>query len=145
VGLGIAQLFVLYPWLTTVLRYGAVVYFMWMAWHLLGIRVTSGKAQGRPMYFYEAALFQWINPKAWAMATSYIGALMVEGEGRMGSVLWITAGALTLAPFSSALWMVSGQQLARLLRQGRMEKILGIILALLMLGAAVLVFLEPQA
>jgi len=143
VGLGVGQLFVAFPWLSTALRYAAVVYFLWMAWNLIGIRMARGTASGRPMRCYEAALFQWINPKAWAMATSYVGALMVDGEGRLASLVWITGGVLALAPFSCLVWVLFGQQLARVLTRGNMEKVLGAILAGLMIAAAVLVFLEP--
>ena len=139
VGLGLGQLMEIYPWLHEVLRWVAIAYLLWMAWHLLGFRLnTNTEAEGRPMTFIEAAAFQWINPKAWAMAISFVGAMVVPGDGRLASIVWLTIGCLAVAPFSTGLWMFFGQQLVHFLRRTRSERALGVILALSMLAAIAL-------
>ncbi|MEX0629014.1 MAG: LysE family translocator [Cucumibacter sp.] len=139
VGLGLGELFAAYPWVKTAMRYAAAAYFLWMAWHLLGIRITAGgQPAGRPMTFIEAVAFQWVNPKAWAMATSFVAALVVSGEGRLASILWLTLGAVAVAPFSTALWMLFGQQLALWLKRTGLERSLGMLLAALMVAAVAL-------
>lgn len=139
IGLGLGQLFELYPWLNTVMRFAAAAYFLWMAWHLLGIRIhPEGEQTGRPLRFIEAAAFQWINPKAWAMATSFVSALVLSGEGRLASIFWLTLGAFAVAPFSTLLWMGFGQQLAVVLRRSNMERVLGAVLAVIMVIAVAL-------
>ena len=109
-----------------------------MAWKLLGLKVGSGTGAARPMRLYEAALFQWVNPKAWAISVSFISAFMVPGEGRLNSLLLITIGSMLVGPFASIVWMVFGQQVQLFLRRTGTEKYLGAILALLMLSAVVL-------
>jgi len=139
VGLGLGQLFGIYPWLNTIMRYAAAVYFLWMAWHLLGIRLNpEEKAAGRPLRFLEAAAFQWVNPKAWPMATSFVSALALTGEDRMASIVWLTLGALAVAPFSTVLWMVFGRQLALFLKRSGAERALGVALAAVMVAAVAL-------
>lgn len=138
VGLGLGEIFTLYPALKTVLKYVAAVYFLWMAWQLLGLRIGSAGGAEKPMTLWQAALFQWVNPKAWAMATSIVAAFVVPGEQRLLSIGLITAGCLALAPLSSTLWMVFGQQLQAILRRTGTERYLGVILAALMVVAVVL-------
>jgi len=141
VGLGLGEVFTWFPALKTILKYVAAAYFLWMAWHLLGLKIGEADAAERPMTTLEAALFQWVNPKAWAMGASFVAAFVVPGEGRIASILLLTLGCLAIAPLSSVVWMVFGQQLQNLLRRTGTERFLGLILALLMVAAVVLFLL----
>ena len=65
-GLGVALLAM--PVLYTVLRVLCAIYMVYLAFSLARAGGLGGvQAQSRPMTFFEAALFQWVNPKAWAM------------------------------------------------------------------------------
>jgi len=141
VGVGLGEIFEAFPILKEVLKYAAAAYFLWMAWTLLGLRLHDEGGRERPMRAYEAALFQWINPKAWAMAISLIALVVGAGPGRMVAIGWVTAGCLLIGPFSCGLWMVFGQQVEALLRRTGTERFLGAIMALLMVIAVVLFLL----
>lgn len=138
VGLGLGELFTAFPVIKTVMKYAAAAYFLWMAWHLLGLKIGEAEASARPLRTYEAALFQWVNPKAWAMATSVVAAFVVPGEARLFSLLAVTLGCLILSPFSCIVWMVFGQQLQSFLERTKSERFLGAILAGLMCVAVIL-------
>jgi threonine/homoserine/homoserine lactone efflux protein len=86
IGLGLGEIFTQYPWLKTVLKYAAAANFLWMAWTLLGLRIGSIGATERPLRFHEAALFQWVNPKAWAMAVSFVALVVDPGAGRIATL-----------------------------------------------------------
>lgn len=138
VGLGLGEVFTALPGLQSVLKYFAAAYFLWLSYRLLGLKIGAVSGVARPMRFIEAALFQWVNPKAWVMSTSFVVAFVAPGEGRMLSLLLVTLGCIFIAPFSSLFWMVSGQQLTSFLTKTGGEKYLGAILAILMLVAVVL-------
>lgn len=138
VGLGLGEIFALYPMVKVVMKYLAAGYFLWMAWNLLGLKIGEKKGAARPLHFHEAALFQWVNPKAWVMAVSFVAAFVGAGDGRLLSLTLLSLGCVVTGPFFSALWMVSGQQLQTFLRRTGGEKYLGAILALLMLSAVIL-------
>jgi threonine/homoserine/homoserine lactone efflux protein len=141
VGLGLGEVFEQFPMLKTILKFAAAAYFLWMAWTLLGLKLHEAAGAERPMRTYEAALFQWINPKAWAMAVSLVALVVASGPGRLWSVVLLTLGCLLIAPFSSVLWMVFGQQLEAVLKRTGTERFLGAILAALMVVAVVLFLL----
>jgi threonine/homoserine/homoserine lactone efflux protein len=141
VGMGLGELFELHPWLGTVLKYVAAANLLWMAWTLLGFKLGAHKGAERPMGFFESALFQWVNPKAWAMALTFVALTITPGTtSHYWSLLLLTLGCIIVAPFSSLLWMLFGQQLERLLRNTGTLRYLGAILAGLMI-VAVLLFL----
>ena len=68
VGLGLGFVFAAYPSIHVVLQYVAFAYLLWLAWKIAhaGTPQAHGVC-GRPLTFLEAAAFQWVNPKAWAL------------------------------------------------------------------------------
>lgn len=73
VGLGLAGLFTTYPAARTALTVVSVGYLAWLAWKIANAAAPNpGAAKGRPFTFLQAALFQWVNPKAWSMALTAI-------------------------------------------------------------------------
>jgi threonine/homoserine/homoserine lactone efflux protein len=142
VGLGLGEVFEAFPVLKTILKFAAAAYFLWMAWTLLGLKLhDEASSSQRPMRAYEAALFQWINPKAWAMAVALVALVVGTGTDRIWSIGWVTLGCLLIGPFSSGLWMVGGQQLEAMLRRTNSERFLGAIMAILMVIAVILFLL----
>ena len=69
VGFGLGALVLSSPLLLKLLRGCAIAYMLYLAWGLArsGKLSATGDAK-RPMRFVEAVAFQWVNPKAWAMA-----------------------------------------------------------------------------
>ncbi|TAK49010.1 MAG: LysE family translocator [Xanthobacteraceae bacterium] len=71
VGLGLGVVFKAYPWLYTLLKYAGAAYLAWLAWQIAHAEPDSGgggETAGRPMTFFGAALFQWVNVKGWIVA-----------------------------------------------------------------------------
>ena len=67
--LGVGALLMSMPGLTFALRLAAAGWILWMAWVLfMSTRRPQVAARARPMRFHEAVLFQWVNPKVWAIA-----------------------------------------------------------------------------
>ena len=49
------------------LKYVGAIYLLWLAWKLARAAPMSAEqaARAKPMGFFGAAAFQWVNPKAW--------------------------------------------------------------------------------
>lgn len=69
-GLGLGVLIDAFPALRTVLMIVASVWILWMAWRLWHAKPAQARETDRPFTFLQAVLFQWVNPKIWAVATS---------------------------------------------------------------------------
>lgn len=75
VGLGLGGLFAAYPELHDVLAVIGGLYLLWLAWKIATSKgLGMGEAGARPQTFLQAAAFQWVNPKAWAMALGAVTA-----------------------------------------------------------------------
>lgn len=132
VGLGLGGLFRAFPALHDVLKWAGVAYLLWLAWRIATTR-KQGEASSRPpLTFLQAAAFQWVNPKAWMMATGAVAAYTSGDESVFAEVLLITAlFALVAFPCVSA-WTLLGSGLGRFLASGRRLQIFNIAMATLL-------------
>lgn len=114
VGIGLAQVFDNVPVLHTVLKVVSVFYMFWLAWKIANSAPPKkSEAEGTPITFLQAVAFQWVNPKAWAMALTAVTVYSPSRDAE--GALWVALifGATNLPSVSS--WTVLGQQMRRLL------------------------------
>ncbi len=75
VGSGLVQVFDAWPLSYTILKSVSVIYLLYLAWKIAtAAPAAQTSAGGTPMTFPQAAAFQWVNPKTWAMALTAITA-----------------------------------------------------------------------
>lgn len=109
VGLGLGALLTAFPAMHLVLKVLGGGYLLYLAWRIAMSRTmgNGGNGKSRPMSFFEAAAFQWVNVKAWVMAVTAM-ALYTNPQMPLGSVLLITlAFALVNLPCVSS-WAAFG-------------------------------------
>ncbi|WP_395541994.1 LysE family translocator [Neotabrizicola sp. sgz301269] len=115
VGLGIAGIFHSLPIALTALKLASVAYMLWLAWKIAHSAAPGeGRARPNPMTFLQAAGFQWVNPKAWAMALGAVAAYLPDPTP-LGCLLVAVAFATINLP-SVAVWAAAGQGLRRWLQ-----------------------------
>ena len=118
VGMGIGEVFVAVPVLARVLEGLAVVYMLWLAWKIARSAAPSEReAGGVPFSFLQAAGFQWVNPKAWAMALTAT-TVYAPGHGWAAMALVAVGFAAVNLP-SVSVWTVLGREVARFLTDAR--------------------------
>ncbi|NOD36299.1 MULTISPECIES: LysE family translocator [unclassified Ruegeria] len=118
VGAGLVQVFDRYPISHTALKIVSVVYLLYLAWKIAHAAPAKGsEASGIPMTFLQAAAFQWVNPKAWAMALTATTAYAPNQTLHAILLVALVFGAVNLPSVST--WTVLGQQMARLLTNPR--------------------------
>jgi threonine/homoserine/homoserine lactone efflux protein len=137
VGLGMGAVFDRHPWLHPVLKYVSAVYLLWLAWKIARAAPpqTADGAQSQPLSFLQAALFQWVNPKAWVMTTGMVTAYVPPGPA-----FWVHLGCAALISVLVGLpcivtWAACGSALRRWLHRPRMIRAFnGTMAALLVLS-----------
>ena len=77
---GLGSLFQRYPNIQFYLKWLCFVYLLYLGWKIIGSISNNEKETGRPLKFYEAALFQFINPKAWVVALTAATAFFPSDE-----------------------------------------------------------------
>lgn len=128
VGIGIAGLFAAFPQSRLVLTVVSVAYMLWLAWKIAHAAAPkAGQSVGKPFSFLQAAGFQWVNPKAWAMALTATTAYAPEATARGALVVAVVFTLVNLP--SVSLWAAAGQQLRRWLSNPRRLRVFNLIMA----------------
>ena len=131
VGLGLAGVFKAEPRLVLMLKLGAVAYMLWLAWKIAhAAPPKEGRAGGKPFTFAQAAAFQWVNPKAWAMALT---AVTVYAPGGEVATTALVAGVFASVNLPSvSVWAAAGQALRRWLATAGRMRVFNITMAVLL-------------
>ena len=136
---GLGALFQKFPLIQFYLKWLCFFYLLYLGWKILGSLSDSNKESGRPLRFYEAALFQFMNPKAWVVALTASTAFFPVNEN---FYLATTFVALT-SPFicfpSICLWALFGSSIKILIKNAKIKKIVEYFLAVLLVITAIII------
>lgn len=132
VGIGIIQLFNQFPASYNILKVASVGYLLYLAYKIAksGAPVEKAEDESRPLTFIQAALFQWVNPKAWTMALTAIS--LYAPSQSLQAVLVVAAifGVINFPSVSS--WVMIGRQMQTLLTNPTRLKVFNISMATLL-------------
>lgn len=139
-GMGIGAVLAQLPTLELTLKIAASAWILWMAWRLWQSAAGRETASARPMRFHEAVLFQWINPKIWAVA---LAAASGYGAGLspMGEALRLGIAFSSLNLLVCLFWTSAGSLLKTILSTPRAWTVFARAMSLCLAGSAAMVFL----
>jgi threonine/homoserine/homoserine lactone efflux protein len=139
---GVGTLFQKYPSIQLYLKWICFMYLVFLSWKILGSFSNTKKKSGRPLKFYEAALFQFINPKAWVVALTAATAFFPSNE----NFLVATAFVAVTAPFvcfpSICLWAIFGSSIKSIIKNSKIKHIIEYLLAILLMVTAVIIVIN---
>lgn len=149
---GLGALLDQYPVLWSVLKWGGVIWLCYLAWQLARPAVFWAPSAGaasetptaRPMTLIEAALFQWVNPKAWAMALAVTLAYSDLATAAWQRALVMSLVFAAIAPLCNGTWLVAGRALRTILADDVWGRIALLVMAALILISALLIALDGQ-
>ena len=114
---GLGALFTKWPVLQTVLQWAGAAYLLWLGWKLLR---SSDVAEGRapqPITFWQAAAFQFVNPKAWVMSLSAVSLFMPRDMGIVPAMTYLLGLMLLINLPCIGAWAMFGSSLRGLLKR----------------------------
>jgi threonine/homoserine/homoserine lactone efflux protein len=138
-GIGIGALITAQPALGIVLKVIASLWILWMAYNLWRADPAKSKQTDKPFTLIQAVLFQWINPKIWAVAlsaTAYVATLVPLQQATILALTFSTTNF-----FVCTFWAIAGSLLSYLLTNPAAWRIFMRIMALGLCGFSVLLFL----
>ena len=142
IGAGLDKLFEAEPRIYTLLKYVGAAYLIWLAWKIArSSSVDQGQSGNQPLSFWQAAAFQWVNPKAWIMAVGVV-ATYTPREGFFVNLL-LSALVLGIINYPSiSIWTLFGSSVGRALRTPQALRIFNGVMAGLLLLSLVPIFME---
>ncbi|HHI88580.1 MAG TPA: hypothetical protein ENK01_01385, partial [Hellea balneolensis] len=142
------------PWLLSLVKIVGTSWMGWMAvkfflgaWHIAreekgeSLERNTKTGPSRPLYFHEAALFQWANPKAVIMALTTSGLYVGIVENIHLRAAIMSGTFFVFALLATGVWALAGSTLNRFMSHGRAAIALNILMGALLLATALYILM----
>ncbi len=139
---GLGSLFMQFPILLEILKYIGACYLLYLAWKMFGslnISITDEKSS--PLKYYEAILFQFVNPKAWVICITAVSLFYPEKENLIIGTLFLVIMSTIINLPSISMWAFGGSVIRHYLNNEKLKKIIEWLLAILLFGTAISIVL----
>ncbi|MDI5985486.1 LysE family translocator [Halomonas sp. M4R5S39] len=115
IALGLGLVFERYPLVQTGLRLVGSAYLLYLAWRIATAPPPDlrQRGEGRPLGFWQAAAFQFANPKAWVMGLALMAGFLPEGGDSVVNALLLAGFAELVGLPCIALWAGFGTAIGR--------------------------------
>lgn len=139
---GLGALFTHFPILLNILKYLGAFYLLYLAWKMFGsLNVSSSEDKSTPLKYYEAILFQFVNPKAWVICITAVSLFYPRDENIIiGTVFMVVMSTVINIP-SISMWALGGSVIRNYLTNEKLKKIIEYLLAILLVGTAISIIL----
>lgn len=136
IGLGFSIVFDQYPMVHQVIKIIGLLYLLYLSWLIANANPNTLESEkSKPFSFLQAALFQWVNPKAWVMASGAISAFTTLADDILWQVIIIASLFLLAATISTSSWLIFGKGIQRVLHSPQQQKLFNIAMALLLVAS----------
>ncbi|MBG22097.1 MAG: lysine transporter LysE [Idiomarinaceae bacterium] len=143
VGFGFGVIFEKFPNLHQLIKVVGVVYLLWLAWHIASAEPKAIKrGDKKPFTFWQAALFQWVNAKAWMMASGAVAAYTTVQGNPVMEVVAITLAFLLMAFPCVGVWLLFGSLLRKVLSNSIFQRVFNITMGLILVASIIPVLQE---
>ena len=131
-----------FPIIQFYLKWFCFAYLLYLGWQIIGSFANDEKETGRPLRFYEAALFQFINPKAWVVALTASTAFFPNEESFIVATSFVAITAPFICLPAICIWVVFGASIRSIIKNTKIKKIIEYLLALLLVVTAVIIVID---
>ena len=140
--LGFGKIFQMFPEIQNILKIICAIYLLYLGYKIIGSFSKFKEDDSRPLKFYEASLFQLVNPKAWTISTMVASGFLPKDERIIIAILFISITALVICPLSISVWAAFGTGIKILVKNNKKKAFVEYFLAILLLFTAILIVIE---
>jgi threonine/homoserine/homoserine lactone efflux protein len=140
--LGLGKIFQMFPEIQDILKIICALYLLYLGYKIIGSFSKIKNDGSRPLKFYEASLFQLVNPKAWTISTMVASGFLPKDERLIISISFISITALIICPLSISVWAAFGSGIRNLVKNNKKKAFVEYFLATLLLMTAIMIVIE---
>ena len=140
--LGLGKIFQIFPSLQNILKIICAIYLLYLGYKIIGSFSKIKEDDSRPLKFYEAALFQIVNPKAWTISSMAASSFLPKDGNLIISIFFIASIALVICPLSISPWAAFGSAIRNLVKNNKIKAVIEYFLAILLLITAIIIVLQ---
>ena len=132
--LGLGSLFIAFPILLEILRYVGATYLLHLSYKIFGsLNVNIKEDKSRPLTFFEAIIFQFVNPKAWIICSTAVSIFYPNDTSIfLGTFFMVFMSTIVNLP-SISIWAFGGSIIGKYLKNVKLKKFVEFLLALMLI------------
>ena len=132
--LGLGSLFIAFPILLEILRYVGATYLLYLSYKMFGsLNVNIKEDTSRPLTFFEAIIFQFVNPKAWIICSTAVSIFYPNDASIfLGTFFMVFMSTIVNLP-SISIWAFGGSIIGKYLKNIRLKKFVELLLAIMLI------------
>jgi threonine/homoserine/homoserine lactone efflux protein len=139
--LGVQSVLFAAPMMAFTIKVISALWILLLSWKLINASQATAQHRDRPFTFFEAILFQVVNPKVWAVALAASAGFSIELN------IWAEAARLFLGfsminLFVCLFWTSAGHLLAGYLQRPVIWRTFMTVMAAMMASSATLIFFD---
>jgi len=140
VPLGLGSVVLGHPVLLKALNWSGAAFLLWLAWKIATSTGLESGPEGRPVGYFKAAAFQWVNPKSWLVSASAAGTFLSSGASSPAVQSVYLGGLFFLAALPSCfVWLAFGATIQRMLTSPRRLRAFNVAMGALLAASIVLI------
>lgn len=139
VAFGLGTIVLGHPVLTAALKWCGAAFLLWLSWKIATARDGGTPDAGRPVGYFEAFAFQWLNPKSWLVSTSASATYLQGGGSALAQAPGIAGLFCVVALACGFVWLAFGAAMRRLLKSPKHQRLFNVGMGAL-LASSVLLF-----
>lgn len=142
---GIAALLIIYPALHTGLKIVGSLYLLWLAWKTATSsyqRLDIPAKAPQTVSWFQGALLQFLNPKAWMMGLGAVGSFSLSGDAYFNSIIIISIAMFLVNLVAGVIWILGGALISLFLQSRRAWFIFNISMGILTAICVPLIWIE---
>ena len=134
---GFGKVFKIFPEIQIVLKVLCAAYLVYLSYQILGSFNKIKNKNVKPIKFYQAALFQILNPKAWSISSMAASGFIIGEKSLIFSISNIVFVAFLVCPIAITPWAAFGSIIITFIKNSLIKSVIEYLLALLLCLTAV--------
>jgi threonine/homoserine/homoserine lactone efflux protein len=141
VAAGLGVLLRAVPGLEIALKLAGSAYLLYIAYLVLGGGGVGPATVESPPSVWQGIGFQWVNPKAWLFAIAAVGTFVPPDLHRALGIALVTVTIVVVVIVTASIWAVGGSALGRFAQDERRRRVVGAVLAVLLVASVALIWI----
>ena len=139
---GFGKVFKIFPEIQIVLKVLCAAYLVYLSYQILGSFNKIKNKNVKPIKFYQAALFQILNPKAWSISSMAASGFIIGEKSLIFSISNIVFVAFLVCPIAITPWAAFGSAIRNIVKNNKIKALIEYFLAILLLITAIIIVLQ---
>ncbi len=137
---GLGVIFDIFPFFQTLLKIAGSAYLFYLAWKIARSKRSGAvNNNSQPLSIYQAAAFQFLNPKAFTITITALSTFSQEGDLYLDSALLVILVFAVVCIPSITVWAGFGTLISRFLKNDRVFTIFNYSMAFLTAASVIFI------